>query len=87
MSLKSGYSREQIVEGINNIHLLNLNYNIQNSMNKSSSNTTSLYVSGNDIAKFYAERGVISEYPNINDLVDPQFVDVLSKENMTIPRY
>jgi NitT/TauT family transport system substrate-binding protein len=57
-------------------------------MNKSSSNITSLYVSGNDIAKFYAERGVISEYPNINDLVDRQFVDALSKENnMTIPRY
>ena len=86
MSLKSGLSREQIIEGINNVKLLNLNYNIQNSMNKNSNQTTSLYISGNGIAKFYAERGVISEYPNINDLIDPQFVDALSKENnMTKP--
>ncbi len=33
----------------------------------------------NDIAKFYSERGVISEYPNIDDLVDPQFVNALNK--------
>jgi NitT/TauT family transport system substrate-binding protein len=45
-----------------------------------------LYVSGNDIAKFYAERGVISEYPNVDDMVDPQFVTALLKENnMTRP--
>ena len=86
MSLKSGLSKEQIVEGINNVHLLDLNYNIQNSMNKSSSNTTSLYISGNSIAKFYTERGIISEYPNIDDLIDPQFVNALYKENnMTKP--
>jgi NitT/TauT family transport system substrate-binding protein len=55
-------------------------------MNKNSNQTTSLYVSGNDVAKFYAERGVISEYPNIDDLVDPQFVNALVKENnMTRP--
>jgi NitT/TauT family transport system substrate-binding protein len=88
MSLKSGLSKDKIIKGINKVNLLGLESNIQNSMNKSSSNITSLYVSGNDIAKFYAERGVISEYPNINDLVDRQFVDALSKENnMTIPRY
>jgi NitT/TauT family transport system substrate-binding protein len=81
MSLKSGLSKDQIIEGINNVKLLDLNYNIQNSMNKTSTNTTSLYVSGKDIAKFYAERGVISEYPNIDDLVDSQFVSVLFKEN------
>jgi NitT/TauT family transport system substrate-binding protein len=77
MSLKSGFSKEQIAEGIDNVKLLDLNYNIQKSMNKSSTNATSLYVSGNDIAKFYAERGVISEYPNIDDMVDPQFVVAL----------
>jgi NitT/TauT family transport system substrate-binding protein len=79
MSLKSGLSKEQITEGINNANLLDLNYNIQHSMNKNSNQTTSLYKSGNDIAKFYAERGVISEYPNVNDLVEPQFVSALIK--------
>jgi NitT/TauT family transport system substrate-binding protein len=86
MSLKSGLSKDKIIEGINNVKLLDLNYNIQNSMNRTSTNTPSLYISGNNIAKFYTERGVISEYPNIDDLVDPQFVKALVKENnMTRP--
>ena len=49
-------------------------------MNRTSSNTTSLYISGKDIAKFYTDRGVISEYPNIEDLVDSEFVNALVKE-------
>jgi NitT/TauT family transport system substrate-binding protein len=86
MALKSGLSKDKIIEGINKANLLDLEYNIKNSMNKNSNQTTSLYVSGNDVAKFYAERGVISEYPNIDDLVDPQFVNALVKENnMTRP--
>jgi hypothetical protein len=60
-----------------------LNYNIQNSMNRASTITTSLYVSGKDIAKFYDEMGVMSEYPSIDDVVDPQFVNSLYKENNT----
>jgi NitT/TauT family transport system substrate-binding protein len=79
MASKSGLSKDQIIEGINNVKLWDLNYNIQNSMNRTSTNTTSLYVSGNYFAKFYSERGVISEYPNIDDLVDPQLVNTLYK--------
>jgi NitT/TauT family transport system substrate-binding protein len=60
---------------------LDLDYNIQNSVNKNSTNTTPMYVSTKDIAKFYAQRGVISEYPNIYDLINPQFVTALFKEN------
>ena len=86
MAAKSGLSREQINEGISNVNLLGPGSNIQNSMNKTSINLTSMYVSGNNIAKFYSEIGVISEYPNIDDLVDPQFVNTLFKENnMTKP--
>ncbi len=81
MSLKSGLSKDKISEGINNAQILDLNYDIQNSMNKNSNKTMSLYTSGNEIAKFYAERGVISEYPNIEDIVDPQFVVALLKGN------
>ena len=86
MAAKSGLSREQINEGISNVNLLGLGSNIQNSMNKTSIKLTSMYISGNNIAKFYSEIGVISEYPNIDDLVDPQFVNTLFKENnMTKP--
>jgi NitT/TauT family transport system substrate-binding protein len=56
------------------------------SMNQHSNQTTSLYNSGNDVAKFYAERGVINEYPNVNDMIDSQFITALVKENnMTMP--
>jgi NitT/TauT family transport system substrate-binding protein len=82
MSLKSGLSKDKIIEGINNVKLLDLNYNIQNSMNRTSNSTTSLFASGKDIAKFYTDRGVISEYPNIEDLVDSQFVNSLVKEKI-----
>jgi NitT/TauT family transport system substrate-binding protein len=53
-------------------------------MNKNSNQTSSLYVSGNYIAKFYAERGVISEYPNIDEIVDSKFVDALLKGNSSM---
>jgi NitT/TauT family transport system substrate-binding protein len=79
MSLKSGLSKDKIAEGINSDKLLDLEYNNQNSMNRSSVNITSLYVFGKDIAKFYSERGVISESPSIDDLIDPQFVNALDK--------
>jgi len=81
MSLKSGLSKAAIIEGMENAKIFDLNYNHQTSMNKNSNQTSSLYVSGNYIAKFYAERGVISEYPNIDEIVDSKFVDALLKGN------
>ena len=84
MSLKSGLSKAAIIEGMENAKIFNLNYNHQTSMNKNSNQTSSLYVSGNYIAKFYAERGVISEYPNIDEIVDSKFVDALLKGNSSM---
>lgn len=66
-----------------NAQLLDLTYNYQNSMDRNSNQSTSLYKTGNDIVKFYAQRGIISEYPNINDLVSPQFVTRLVEYNQT----
>jgi NitT/TauT family transport system substrate-binding protein len=84
MSLKSGLSKAEIIEGMENAKIFDLNYNHQISMNKNSNQTTSLYVSGNYIAKFYAERGVISEYPNIDEIIDSKFVDALLKDNSSM---
>jgi len=84
MSLKSGLSKAEIIEGMENAKIFDLNYNHQTSMNKNSNQTSSLYVSGNYIAKFYAERGVISEYPNIDEIVDSKFVDALLKGNSSM---
>jgi NitT/TauT family transport system substrate-binding protein len=52
-------------------------------MNRELNDTLSLYYSGNSIAKFYAERGVISEYPVIENIVEPKFVNELLMENST----
>ena len=83
MSKMSGLSKADILEGIGNVKLYDLGYNNQFSMNNHLNQTTSLYRSGSEIAKFYAERGVISEYPNISELVDPVFVNALLKLNNT----
>lgn len=80
MSVKSGLSRDMIVEGLNNVKFLDLDYNDRYSMNKELNETLSLYNSGNSIAKFYAERGVINQYPIIEDIVDPKFVNQLVME-------
>jgi NitT/TauT family transport system substrate-binding protein len=77
MSLKSGLSRDLIKEGLKNVKFLDLDYNAQFSMNSKLNEPLSLYDSGNSVAKFYAERGVISEYPVIENLVEPMFVKKL----------
>lgn len=78
MSSKSGLTQTEIKSSLSNVKILNLDYNKNVSMNINSKNTTSLYVSGKDIAYFYAERGVISDYPDIEKIVNPKFVKNLA---------
>jgi hypothetical protein len=49
-------------------------------MNIKLNETTSLYDSRDSIVKFYSERGVISDYSSIEDIVEPRFVNELLKE-------
>jgi NitT/TauT family transport system substrate-binding protein len=81
MSSRSGISKDLIVEGLNNVKFTDLDYNTQFSMNKELKDTLSLYYSGDSVAKFYSERGVISEYPDIDDIIEPKFVNELLMEN------
>ena len=55
-------------------------------MNKESNKTESLYNSGNSIGKFYAERGVINDYPYLEDIVEPKFVNELLMEKKLFNR-
>jgi NitT/TauT family transport system substrate-binding protein len=80
MSSKSGLSKGLIIEGMEGAKLLDLNFNAQVAMNKESNEIASLYYSGNNIAKFFVERGVISEYPNLEEIVEPRFVNELLVE-------
>jgi NitT/TauT family transport system substrate-binding protein len=83
MSLKTGINKTEIIDGMNGAKLLDLDYNNQFSMNKELNETQSLYFSGDSISKFYAERGVFSDYPNIEAIVEPKFVNELLMENFT----
>jgi NitT/TauT family transport system substrate-binding protein len=80
MSLKSGLSKEVIIEGMEGAKLFDLNLNNQVSMNNDSNEITTLYNLGNNLSKFYAERGVISGYPNVDDILEPKFVNELLVE-------
>ncbi len=77
MSSKSGLSKELIIEGMNGAKVLDLNFNAQVLMNNESKEIASLYNIGNNLSKFYAERGVINEYPNIENIIEPKFVNEL----------
>ena len=81
MSLKSGISEGDIVEGFNGIRVLSLSDNINTAMNIKSNDTASLYVSGNEISKFFVNRGQISDLPDIAKIIDPTFAEVLFKSN------
>lgn len=77
MSVKTGVNKTDIVNGLDGAKLMDLDYNTQFSMNRELNTTASLYISGNSIADFFAERGVISEYPNFEDIIEPKFVNEL----------
>ena len=57
----------RIILKVNNINKLLIN--------KTSNQTTSLYKTGNDIERFYAERGVIIDYLVIDYMIDPEYVN------------
>ena len=77
MSVNTGINKTEIINGMDAAKLLDVDYNTQFSMNKELNTTASLFNSGNSIAKFFAERGVISEYPNLEYIIEPKFVNEL----------
>ena len=81
MSLKSGISESDIVDGFNGIRVLSLSDNINTAMNIKSNDTASLYVTGNEISKFFVNRGQISDLPDIAKIIDPTFAEVLFKSD------
>lgn len=74
MSMKSGIGEQEIREGLAGVTLPSLEENFNNSMNSKSNDSSSLYVSGKYISEFFLERGQISDFPDFNEILDPQFV-------------
>jgi NitT/TauT family transport system substrate-binding protein len=74
-------SREEVQDGFKGIRILGLKENVE-AMNKSaSSNMTSLYRSGDIIAKYLLDRGQIRQIPDFNKIIDPRFVYTIFGNN------
>ena len=77
MSSKSGVGVQEIKNGLDSVTLPSLKENFVNVMNNKSNEPTSLYSSGKYISEFFVNKGQISEYPDLNQIVDPSFAKAL----------
>ncbi|CAN5282570.1 ABC transporter substrate-binding protein [soil metagenome] len=84
ISVKSGLSKEQISQGFKGAKLMSLEDNILVSMKNDPKNTSSLFASGEDISDFFIERGIMSEYPILNEIIEAKFVNDLYKRIASI---
>jgi NitT/TauT family transport system substrate-binding protein len=74
-------TREEVQDGFEGIQILGLKDNVE-AMNKSSnSNMTSLYQSGDIIAKYLLDRGQIRQMPDFDEIIDPGFVYTILNNN------
>jgi NitT/TauT family transport system substrate-binding protein len=84
ISAKSGLSKEQIIQSFKGAKLMSLQENVLVSMKNDTKNTSSLFASGEDISNFYIERGIMSEYPFLNEIIEAKFVNDLYKKILSI---
>ena len=78
MSMKSGIGENEIMNGLDSVALPSLKENINIALNSSINETTSLYGSGKEITEFYTNRGQISQYPDLNQIIDSTFANDVS---------
>jgi NitT/TauT family transport system substrate-binding protein len=84
MSSKSGISKEEIIRGFNGTKLISLQDNVLVSMKNDPKNRSSLFASGDYISKFYIDRGVMSEYPILDEIIVSKFANDLYKKILSI---
>jgi NitT/TauT family transport system substrate-binding protein len=77
MSSKSGVSKQDIIQNLDEIKVLSLKDNGLFAMNTKSNETTSLYALGNHIAGFFVDRGQMDQSPDLSKLIEPKFVNAL----------
>lgn len=80
MSALTGVSKQEIEEGLHASRVLNLRDNYFQSM-KNSTQSDSLYNSGQYIGRFLLERGQIGEYPTLDSIIEPRFVTDIFRTN------
>jgi NitT/TauT family transport system substrate-binding protein len=79
MSSASGLTKEEIIHGFDSTKLMTLKDNLI-SMTNITGNMSSLYTLGEYASNFFTEKGVMSDYANINAIIDPQFVKAIADE-------
>ncbi len=78
MAEAEGMGEQEMGQGVNGVYLQDLDGNIE--AFAKSERTTSLYGSGRIIARFYLNRGQLSQMPDFNEIIEPRFIHDLSSE-------
>jgi len=73
MSNKSGVGEQEIKNGPESVTLPSLRENAVDIINSKSNEPISLFSSGKYISEFFLNRGQISEYSDLNQIVNPDF--------------
>jgi hypothetical protein len=73
MSVKSGVGEQEIKNGPESVTLPSLSENAVDIINSKSNEPISLFSSGKYISEFFLNRGQISEYFDLNQIVNPDF--------------
>ena len=77
MSNKLGVGEQEIKNGLESVTLSSLRENAVDIINSKSNEPISLFSSGKHISEFFLNRGQISEYSDLNQIVNPDFVNAL----------
>jgi NitT/TauT family transport system substrate-binding protein len=79
MSSASSLSKDEIIHGFDSTKLMTLRDNLM-SMTNSTGNMSSMYTLGKYASNFFTQKGVISDYANIDEIIDPQFVKAIASD-------
>jgi len=77
MSNKLGVGEQEIKNGLESVTLSSLRENAVDIINSKSNEPISLFSSGKYISEFFLNRGQISKYSDLNQIVNPDFVNAL----------
>ena len=77
MSNKLGVGEQEIKNGLESVTLPSLRENAVDIINSKSNEPISLFSSGKYISEFFLNRGQISKYSDLNQIVNPDFVNAL----------
>lgn len=76
MAKAEGMAEEEMADGIDGIHQPDLKENVE--AMKKTEKMTSIYCSGEYAAGFFLNRGQLSQKPNLDEMIEPRFINELA---------